>query len=273
MRLPLRRTDDADLIRARLRALLAQEPGPPGGWVPEEDDGEARTVPVEVPAEALGGMPAGIGRHRAPGTAARVDTGRPGARALLLAAVLAVALLLGWTWLDRPAVEPAGPADRPSAAPVPPSTPVGEMAESSATVVVSVVGQVARPGLVTLPTGARVADALAAAGGPLPGADAASVNLAAPVADGEQIAVGLPGGAGPAAAQQGPAPPRAGGLLDLNTAGAAELDGLPGIGPVLAQRIVDHRTRNGPFGSVEELDDVPGIGPSTAAEIAGLVTV
>jgi competence protein ComEA len=61
--------------------------------------------------------------------------------------------------------------------------------------------------------------------------------------------------------------------VDLNTAGVAELDSLPGIGPVLAQRIVDHRSRQGPFRSVEELDDVPGIGPSTAAELAGLVTV
>ena len=61
--------------------------------------------------------------------------------------------------------------------------------------------------------------------------------------------------------------------MNLNTATVAELDGLPGIGPVLAQRIVDHRTSSGPFGSVEELDDVPGIGPSIAAELAGLVTV
>jgi competence protein ComEA len=64
-----------------------------------------------------------------------------------------------------------------------------------------------------------------------------------------------------------------GGLVDLNTAGVAELDALPGIGPVLAQRIVDHRSRQGPFRSVEELDDVPGIGPATAAELAELVTV
>ncbi|RBY94740.1 competence protein ComEA [Blastococcus sp. TBT05-19] len=262
MRLPLRRNDDADLIRARLRALLAQEPELPGGWLPEDDDPPFDEVPVDD------GLPPGLGRHRAPGTAARVSTGPRGARALWLAAVLAVGLLLGWTWLDRPVVEPA--ADLPPAAPAPSSTPVGEAAETSPTVVVSVVGQVAQPGLVTLPSGARVADALAAAGGLLPGADATSVNLAAPVADGEQIAVGLP----PAAAAAGSSGPSAGGgKVDLNSAGVAELDALPGIGPVLAQRIVDHRTAQGPFGSVDELDDVPGIGPSIAAELAELVRV
>ncbi|WP_104524761.1 ComEA family DNA-binding protein [Blastococcus atacamensis] len=275
MRLPLRRNDDADLIRARLRALLAQEPHLPGGWLPDDelsDDelppllGTDEQVPVPLGDE---GLPAGIGRHRAPGTAARWDTGRHGARALGAAAVLAVAVLLGWTWLDRPVVEPAPDAAPTSAGPS--STAVGEVAETSPTVVVSVVGQVARPGLVTLPAGARVADALAAAGGLVPGADASAVNLAAPVGDGEQIAVGLPAPA-PGAVPGGAAPP-AGGRVNLNTAGVAELDALPGIGPVLAQRIVDRRSQDGPFRSVEELDDVPGIGPTIAAELAELVSV
>jgi competence protein ComEA len=185
-----------------------------------------------------------------------------------MAGVLAAVLLGGWTWLDRPRVEPV---DRPpqvsSTASAP---PVGEVADSSATVVVSVVGQIVRPGLVTLPSGSRVADAITAAGGLLPEADPASVNLAAVVADGEQVTVGLPGaipvgGSGPGAAP--------GGLVDLNAAGVAELDALPGIGPVLAQRIVDHREREGPFRSVDELDDVPGIGPAIAAQLAELVTV
>jgi competence protein ComEA len=139
--------------------------------------------------------------------------------------------------------------------------------------VVAVVGQVVSPGLVTLPSGSRVADAIAAAGGLLPEADPAAVNLAAVVADGEQVAVGppaVPPGGAPAG---GTGAAATGGLVDLNTAGVAELDALPGIGPVLAQRIVDHRGRQGPFRSVEELDDVPGIGPTTAAELAELVTV
>ena len=161
----------------------------------------------------------------------------------------------------------------PAGTSAPSSPPVGEVAETSATVVVSVVGQVASPGLVTLPSGSRVADAIAAAGGLLPEADAASVNLAAVVADGEQLAVGLPGTAAGGAPPDGSAATGAGGLIDLNTAAVAELDALPGIGPVLAQRIVDHRSRQGPFRSVEELDDVPGIGPAIAAELAELVTV
>jgi competence protein ComEA len=147
---------------------------------------------------------------------------------------------------------------------------VGEAAGAQATVVVSVVGLVVRPGLVTLPEGARVADAVAAAGGLLPEADPASVNLAAPVVDGQQIAVGVPGAA-PPAAPAGNAPP--GGPVDLNSATVADLDALPGIGPVLAQRIVDHRDANGRFTTVEQLDDVPGIGPAIYAELAELVRV
>ena len=138
----------------------------------------------------------------------------------------------------------------------------------------SVVGSVARPGLVTLPSGARVADAVEAAGGLVPPADPSSVNLAAVVTDGQQIVVGAPGGAATGADGGTSAPGAAapGGKLNLNTATAAELDALPGVGPVLAQRIVDHRDQ-GPFTSVDQLDDVPGIGPARAAELAELVTV
>jgi competence protein ComEA len=175
-----------------------------------------------------------------------------------------------WTWLDRPQVDPVPvpPTDSTAATP---TTPVGEVAETSTTVVVSVVGLVVRPGLVTLPSGARVADAIEAAGGFLPDADPATVNLAAVVTDGQQVAVGVPAAADGEGA--GPQPPGSGGPLNLNSATVADLDALPGIGPVLAQRIVDHRTSAGPFGSVEELDDVPGIGPVIAAELADLVTV
>jgi competence protein ComEA len=168
---------------------------------------------------------------------------------------------------------PAEPASATIASTSPPVAPsVGEAATTSATVVVSVVGMVARPGLVTLPTGSRVADAVEAVGGLLPEADAASINLAAPVSDGEQIAVGVPGASGPAPGA-GPAAGSAGARVNLNTASAGELDALPGIGPVLAERIVAHRTAQGPFASVDQLDDVPGIGPAIAAELAELVTV
>ena len=291
MRLSSRRSDaDADVIRARLRALL--EDRAVAGWVPEDEDIADHPGRPGAPSTSRAyfaadhppgsgeepdgtGLPAGIGRHRAPGRAARWDPGRAGARSLWIAGLVAALLLAGWTWLDRPRVEPA-----PSAPVVEtgalddPSTPsVGEAAESSEAVVVSVVGLVARPGLVTLPAGARVADAVQAAGGLLPEADPASVNLAALVPDGAQIAVGVPGaGAGPGGGGEAMGP-GAGGRVDLNAATAGELDALPGIGPVLAQRIVDHRSRHGPFRTVDQLDDVAGIGPAIAAELAELVSV
>jgi competence protein ComEA len=286
VRLPSRRSDDADVIRQRLRLML-DERRRSGGWVPddlgEEDHPPAEraswardemvTASVEEVEAATGAvLPGGIGRHRAPGREARWDPGRYGARSLWITGLLAAILLAGWTWLDRPRVQPVEGA--PTASIVPSTPPVGEVADTSETVVVSVVGQVIRPGLVTLPSGSRVADAVAAAGGLLPGADPASVNLAAVVADGDQLAVGLPGAvAAGGALTGGSSTPGPGGRVDLNTAGVADLDALPGIGPVLAQRIVDHRDREGPFRSVDELDDVPGIGPAIAAQLAELVTV
>jgi competence protein ComEA len=284
--------DDAEVIRARLRALLADRDD--GGWVPGDTDPGA-SAPLdrsgavgspEDPGEDDGPIPSGpldAGRHRAPGPVLRLDPGRPGARALWLAAVGAVVVLLVLTWLARPTPTPvpaAGPV--PGSAPAPADAVPAEGNRPSTapstgtpgTVVVSVVGQVARPGLVTLAEGARVADAVEAAGGLLPGADAGTVNLAAPLADGQQVAVGVPGSTGPAG-PAGPAggSPGAGGPVDLNTAGAAELEALPGVGPVLAQRILDHREQHGPFGSVEELEDVPGIGPAIYDGLADSVTV
>jgi competence protein ComEA len=151
---------------------------------------------------------------------------------------------------------------------------VGEVADTEAPVVVSVVGLVARPGLVTLPPGSRVADAVKAAGGLLPEADPAMINLAALVTDGQQIAVGVPGAAAAATGSGGAGGASvAGSKLDLNAATVADLDGLPGIGPVLAQRIVDFRTTQGPFRSVDDLDDVPGIGPAVFGELVDLVVV
>jgi competence protein ComEA len=295
VRLTSRRNDDADVIRARLRALLnegAGRSGSQGGWLPDDDpdeDGDPPEPPAGAgwpdPAGATGpeqldeGLPRGIGRHRSPGQAVRWDPGRGGARSLWVAGVLAALVLIVWTWLDRPQVErvpddPVGAAQPVVVSAEPPAPPVGEVAETSATVVVSVVGLVARPGLVTLPSGSRVADAVDAAGGLLPDADPAGLNLAAVVSDGQQVAVGVPGAGPPASpGAGGAAPPGAGGPLNLNTATVAELDGLPGIGPVLAQRIADYRTAQGPFTSTDQLDDVPGIGPSIAAELAELVTV
>jgi competence protein ComEA len=286
VRLPSRRSDDADVIRARLRLLL-EESSRSGGWVPDDDpdvygqatecDDEPVTGPVADPDPTDRGQPAGLGRHRAPERTARWDPGRLGSRSLWIVGLAAALVLVAWTWLDRPRVDPVPAPPAGSAAPtsVPAQPTVGEVADTSAPVVVSVVGSVARPGLVTLPSGARVAEAVEAAGGLVPPADPASVNLAAIVTDGQQIVVGAPGVSGGGAdggtsAPGGAAAP--GGKLNLNTATAAELDALPGVGPVLAQRIVDHRDQ-GPFTSVDQLDDVPGIGPARAAELAELVTV
>ncbi|HEX2073542.1 MAG TPA: ComEA family DNA-binding protein [Geodermatophilus sp.] len=289
MRLSTRRADDADVIRARLRALL-QEGARPRGWLPADDPVDLEPDPADPgteeggnhraeaagdPDDHEGRLPHGIGRHRAPGTAVRLDPGRRAAWSLWVAGFLGALLLAGLTWVDRPQVEPApaAPTSAPDAGPPAPATPeVGVAADTAATVVVSVVGLVARPGLVVLPEGSRVADAVAAAGGMLPEADPASVNLAAVVTDGQQVAVGVPGAAAVGSGPAGSAP-NAGGPVNLNTATAADLDALPGIGPVLAQRIVDHREQQGGFTSVEQLDDVPGIGPTTYAELADLVTV
>jgi len=272
VRLSSRRSDDADLIRARLRVLL-DERNSAGGWLPDDDslpDADRATVPLPDEEDEPGPPLPGLGRHRAPDAVVRWDPGRAGARSLWIAGLVAALLLVVWTWLQRPTVEPVGEGPVPATEAAPSTTSVGEVADTSATVVVSVVGLVQHPGLVTLPTGARVADAVDAAGGLLPDADPASVNLAAVVADGQQVVVGVPVAA---AAASSAGAEGATGQLNLNTAGVAELDALPGIGPVLAQRIVDHRTRQGPFTGVDQLDDVPGIGPAIAAELAELVGV
>jgi competence protein ComEA len=135
------------------------------------------------------------------------------------------------------------------------------------TIVVSVVGRVVRPGLVTLPDGARVADALAASGGPEPGVDVSALNIARRLTDGEQIYVGIPA---PPEAESGPGPPE---KVDLNAASVAQLDTLPGVGAVTAQRIVDWRTQHGRFTRVEQLREVDGIGPARFGQLKDLVVV
>lgn len=163
--------------------------------------------------------------------------------------------------------------------------------EEPAEIVVSVVGLVRHPGVVTLPGGARVADAIMAAGGLLPEADPASVNHARRMSDGEQILVtdqpadpggpeapGPPGGGAGAAGQPGGAAGAGaaggtGATVNINTADAAALDQLPGVGPSTAAKIIAHREANGAFGSVEELMEVPGIGPAKFEALKDMVTV
>jgi competence protein ComEA len=208
------------------------------------------------------------------GTVARLagnafDPGRRGLRAL---AVVAVVVLLGaavLAWWSRPRPEPVV---MPQMTPVVAGTagPAGPAATEPAELVVAVSGEVREPGLVHLPPGARVADAIEAAGGLLPGADVDHLNLARKVTDGELITVGIP----PPPETTGGAPDAGtGGKVNLNTATLDQLQTLPGIGPALAQRIVDYRTANGPFTSVGQLRDVSGIGEVRFAELQDLVTV
>jgi competence protein ComEA len=135
--------------------------------------------------------------------------------------------------------------------------------------VVHVVGAVRRAGLFRLRDGSRVADALARAGGPTRHADLAAVNLAAPLVDGEQVVVPRRGPGGSAAVT---AVPGAGAKVSLGSATVEQLDELPGVGPVTAQKIVDWRSTHGPFRSVDDLDDVPGIGPARIEQLRDLVT-
>jgi competence protein ComEA len=145
-------------------------------------------------------------------------------------------------------------------------------------VVVHVVGQVRRPGVVVLSAGGRVGDALAQAGGALPGADLTALNLARSLVDGEQVRVPKPGEA-PPPAPPGPSGSASGGSagasgpVNLNTASTGALEELPGVGPVLAQRIVDWRTEHGRFTSVDELGEVSGIGEKMFAQLQDKVTV
>lgn len=164
----------------------------------------------------------------------------------------------------------------------PPSATSGQTTQG---VTVHVVGQVRKPGVFELPPGSRVADAVAKAGGALKGADLGSVNLARVLADGEQVRIPRPGevvaappagsDSGASAGQPGGASGASGpgGTLDLNTATAAQLEELPGVGPVLAQRIVDWRTEHGRFASVDELGEVSGIGEKIFAELQPKVSV
>ncbi|HEX8973731.1 helix-hairpin-helix domain-containing protein [Oryzihumus sp.] len=148
----------------------------------------------------------------------------------------------------------------------------------SGLVVVDVVGQVRKPGVVRLAAGSRVLDAVTRAGGALPGADLAQVNLARVLVDGEQVLVPKPGqvvssAPGPGATGAAGASGAAGGVVDLNSADATTLDSLPGVGPVLAQRILDWRTEHGRFSSVDELGEVSGIGDKLMSQLRPKVRV
>ncbi|WP_435372355.1 helix-hairpin-helix domain-containing protein [Streptomyces ficellus] len=191
-----------------------------------------------------------------------------------LAVVLVVAAVLAgrYFWAGRPepvrapdVVREAAPAVTGAAAPRPSAGP-------SPVVVIDVSGKVRQPGVLRLPAGSRVADALRAAGGVKPGTDVVGLNRARVLMDGEQVVVGAPSApAGAAVGASGATGPAASGPVSLNTATVEQLDTLPGVGPVLAQHIVDYRTRHGGFRSVDELREVNGIGDRRFADLQSLV--
>jgi competence protein ComEA len=188
-------------------------------------------------------------------------------RRLLLAAVGSLALIL----LAGRFVLGAG-TTTVAPLPSPPTETAGVTGLEAARVVVDVVGAVRRPGLYRLEQGSRIADAVARAGGATGKADLAQVNLAAPLADGDQVVVPERGAAGAAGAAVGPGGTgTATGPVHLSTATLDQLDSLPGIGPVTAQKILDYRAKHGAFSSVDGLDAVPGIGPSRMDQLRDLV--
>jgi competence protein ComEA len=174
-------------------------------------------------------------------------------QALLLAAVALVLLAVAGRTLARAGAA----AERPAQA------LVAESPAAAPKLVVHVAGAVRRPGLYRLDEGKRVADAVARAGGATAPADTSAINLAAPLADGMQVLVPRK--------VPGPAGKTAGGRVSLSSATVGELDELPGVGPVTAQKIVDYRSQHGGFRSVDDLDAIPGIGPARIEQLRDLV--
>ena len=268
-------------VLTRRRGGVARPAEP--AWV-SPPAGAEHYVPTraELEGTAVGGRPRGPVRPRLVALPAALRGARLSTTRTALAAVLAAVVLAGGVFGLRvalaersatvtPVAGAATSAVSPAAVPSGGATGGDPVASATDGLVVHVVGEVRHPGIVRLAPGARVVDAVAAAGGAGPRADLSAVNLARPVVDGEQIRVPRPG---EVVAQSGAGTPGAPGtLVPLNTAGLAALDALPGVGPVLAQRIIDWRTEHGRFTSVDELSEVSGIGEKLLAQLRPKVTL
>jgi competence protein ComEA len=189
-------------------------------------------------------------------------------RVVVTIAVAAGVLLTWWLLSERPRTSSPDAVSLSSGAAAPGGA--SPSPTSSGELVIDVVGKVKRPGIVTLPAGSRVHDAIEEAGGLRGKVDASTLNMARVLTDGEQIIVGLAPVAGAPAG--GPASTAAGARISLATATLEQLDTLPGIGPVTAQAILDHRAEHGPFTSVDDLLDVRGIGEATLDDFRDQVT-
>lgn len=272
----LRSRPDGSAAASRVAALM---PVREGGWVPPPETAPEVSPPEEVRQPAEVDLPRveeqdpadrswaarGPGAHLATPGRYRLDPGHRGAAALVLTALLAALVAGGVALRNRPQEVPL-PVVEEAGVPLPGAS---SAPAAGAEVVVAVSGKVRRPGLVRLPFGSRVDDAVRAAGGPIPGTDVGMLNVARRLVDGEQVLVGVAAPASAAGAEAA----QTGGLLDLNAASASDLDALPGIGPVLAQRIVDWRTENIRFASVDQLREVTGIGEAKYADLKAKVTV
>ncbi|MBI1378612.1 MAG: hypothetical protein GC157_14195 [Frankiales bacterium] len=275
--LPLpRRRIDPDVVRERLAALAAGRSGPDA----------AEPGPADFPPTDGDAPPAAAVVGRAPLRVVLLSVGATAAVVWVLLRVTVggtaspVELVPGTPLpLATPGAGVAGSAG-PSAGST--TSPAGATVASGSaspavpdTVVVQVLGQVRHPGLVTLPAGSRVADAVAAAGGLVRGGGSGGLNLARPVVDGEQVVVSADvptaGAVAPGTPGEGATGPTA--PVDLNSATLTELDALPGVGPVTAGRILDWRAAHGRFSSVDQLREVSGIGAVTFARLAPLVRV
>jgi competence protein ComEA len=192
-------------------------------------------------------------------------------RLAAVALLVLIAAVLAWRHLSSGAPASGAALQVAPLRPRAPAVAAGAAGGAVQRIVVDVVGAVRRPGLYRLRRGARVADLVDRAGGLTRRAQRDAVNLAAPLADGEQVVVAVRGSvaagapAGPTGAG-GPSAP-----VSLTTATAEQLDTLPGVGPVTAQKIVAYRQEHGPFTSVAQLDAIPGIGPARLDELRGLV--